>query len=64
MKDWISVKEMLPENGQLVDVRGVPSVPFGQTAREVIVTDLRYWDKVGFIDNITHWRPAPEDIVA
>ena len=54
---WISVKEKLPENKQVVDVKGIAC---GQT-EETILRELRFFETVGFITNITHWRPTIDD---
>jgi len=51
--DWISVKESLPEDGQRVDVKGLIS----GTKDISILRGIHYWDTVGFISNITHWKP-------
>lgn len=48
---WISVQTRLPYDGQKVSVKGIPS---GETNE--ITIDITYWDDVGFISNITHWK--------
>jgi len=53
MSEWISVKDKLPNDGDRVDVKG-----FITGTKDVsILRDIHYWDTVGFITNITHWRP-------
>ena len=53
MNEWISIEDYLPEDKQVVDVLGIAC---GQT-EETILEDLKYFESVGFITNITHWRP-------
>jgi len=53
MNKWILVKHRLPKDKQLVDVQGKYSVKKGP----VIIKGLEYSSGVGFIVNITHWRP-------
>lgn len=52
---WVSAKDRLPENGQNIIVYGLHSLD----SREEIVV-LTYWDRVGLIENITHWMPLPQ----
>ena len=50
---WISVKDRLPEDGQYVRVKGIPD-----TKTKPIEIEIYYFDNLGFISNITHWKPA------
>ena len=54
---WISVKDRLPKEGQLVIAAGIPSGGSKYTSIET-----RYSERVGFIKNITYWIPMPEDV--
>jgi hypothetical protein len=49
---YISVDERLPEEGQEITVIGIPT---GGT--ELVEADIHYWDAVGLVKNITHWKP-------
>jgi lambda repressor-like predicted transcriptional regulator len=50
---WVSVKDKLPKDKQDVDLKGIPS----GAVEPVILWDTRYFNSVGFISNVTHWRP-------
>ena len=55
---WIPVEERLPDDGQRIVTIGQHS-----STREMITAEITYHDKVGLIDNITHWTsllPAGE----
>lgn len=53
MSTWISVDSQLPRNGQAILVKGIPS-----GMHDILIAKIRYWDNVGLIKNITHWKPV------
>ena len=48
---WISVDDMLPEDGERVVTIGKPSYE----TNYLVTTEIHFLLKVGFISNITHW---------
>lgn len=52
---WISVKERLPENDDMVLVWNKDDVQFGRWR-----SDVRQWtDYTEYLRHVTHWMPKP-----
>lgn len=59
MPEWISVKERLPEKGQVVLAFGTRSATTGQF--HGVTTKPNYWRwKGNTIKHVSHWMPLPE----
>lgn len=50
--DWIDVEDYLPSDKQKVSIKGIPVGCTGE-----LIIDIIYNERVGFIKNITHWKP-------
>lgn len=54
---WIPVQDAKPTQGSQIEIKGYPSDP---KIEGEIISEIGYYEEVGFIDNITHWRYCDE----
>ena len=54
---WIAVTEKLPEDKQVIDVKGIPYGQKRKVPKPLILSGLHYSKTAGLISVITHWKP-------
>ena len=61
MREWISVKERLPEKYQSVLAARQAYAPNKQHyVCEAWLNDFNWQNSCGTMENVTHWQPLPE----